>query len=226
MTETFETVTFEPIDAEAFSLDPDVRVIVAGYTGRDEAQVRHHIEELAAIGVAPPAEVPMVYPMPTGLLTTATEFPIAGDNTSGEVEPVYIRHHGQWYLGVGSDHTDRTLETVDIGDSKRACPKPVGQQVTRITDWAGFDFDACQAASTVDGVVYQGGSLSGLRRPEALIDVLVGRDPSLVSGDLVVFGGTLPLLHGTFVAGAVWTLGITLPEGIELTHTYAVTGEN
>lgn len=216
------TVTLSPIGAGSFSLAPDVRVIVAGYTGRDEGQVRHHIEELAAIGVTPPPEVPMVYPMPTDLLSASTEVTVAGDNTSGEVEPVYIRHDGQWYLGVGSDHTDRTLETVDIGESKRACPKPIGPTIAAVADWASFDYDACEAASTVDDTTYQQGMLSGLRRPDELLAILLGRDRQLADGDLVVFGGTLPLLDGTFVPGSAWSLSLTLPDGTELTHTYTV----
>ena len=34
------------------------RLVVAGWAGRDEAGVRHHIAELAALGVRPPREVP------------------------------------------------------------------------------------------------------------------------------------------------------------------------
>ena len=33
-------------------------LIVAGWTGRDEAALNHHIEELAAIGVPRPSSVP------------------------------------------------------------------------------------------------------------------------------------------------------------------------
>ena len=35
-------------------VEPDA-VIVAGYTGRDRELVQHHIDELAAIGIPPPA---------------------------------------------------------------------------------------------------------------------------------------------------------------------------
>ena len=35
-------------------------LIVAGWTGRDEASLRHHIEELAAIGVPRPSSVPVL----------------------------------------------------------------------------------------------------------------------------------------------------------------------
>ncbi|MBV8744353.1 MAG: DUF2848 family protein, partial [Xanthobacteraceae bacterium] len=45
---------------DAVNLEPET-LIVAGWTGRDEASLRHHIEELAAIGVARPSTVPVFY---------------------------------------------------------------------------------------------------------------------------------------------------------------------
>lgn len=199
----------------------EFRVIVAGYTGRDEAQVRHHIDELAAIGVAPPPQVPMFYPMPDSAATTAAVTPVTGSNTSGEIEPVLIRHAGQNYLGIGSDHTDRTLETVDIGESKQACPKPIGLGVVEIGDWSSFDWDNCHARSWVDGVLYQSGSLKGLRRPDDLLAILADRLGDFDdAGDYVCFAGTIPLLDGKFVAGTEWELELALPNGLSLRHTY------
>ncbi len=217
------TVTLTPTASEPFTLDDDVNVIVAGYTGRDETQVRHHIAELAAIGVAPPPQIPMIYRMAPELLTTAGEVQVSADNSSGEVEPVLIRHAGAWYLGVGSDHTDRTLETVDIAESKQACPKPIGADVVAVRSWKSFDYDSCQASSSVDGAAYQRGSLAGLRRPDDLLTLLMEQSPELADGDLVVFGGTLPLIGGEFIAGTVWTLALQLPGGATLEHRYRVT---
>lgn len=199
-----------------------VRALVAGYTGRDEAAVRHHIDELAAIGVAPPPNVPMLYPIETATLTTSAYTTIAGANTSGEVEPVLLRHGGRYYLGVGSDHTDRDLETIDIGDSKRACPKPVGGTVVEIGDWADFDWDACRMRSRVDGKLYQDGTLGALRTPSNLLAVIserLGDD----GGDLLCFAGTLPLLDGRFTPGTRWDLELVLPDGRTLAHSYTIT---
>ena len=36
-------------------------LVIAGWTGRDEAALRKHIEELAAIGVKPPKTTPIFY---------------------------------------------------------------------------------------------------------------------------------------------------------------------
>lgn len=198
------------------------RTLVAGYTGRDEAAVRHHIEELAAIGVAPPADVPMLYPVGAETVTTAAHTPVPGPDTSGEVEPVLLRHGGRWYLGVGSDHTDRALETVDIGESKRVCAKPIGATVAEIGDWAEFDWDACRARSWVDGKLYQDGTLAALRTPADLLGVIAARLGD-DGRDLVCFAGTLPLLDGLFTPGERWELELTLPDGRVLTHTYTTT---
>lgn len=220
------TVTFSPRGGTPFTLAEDVRAIVAGYTGRDEAQVRHHIDELAAIGVAPPPQIPMVYPMPSDLLTASPDVEVGSTSTSGEVEPVYIRHGGHWYLSVGSDHTDRAREAVDIGESKQACPKPVSTDVVPVTDWSAFDFDACQASCIVDAEPYQQGSLAGLRRPEALLQVLTDRDPALADGDLVVFGGTLPLLAGTFRYGHQWDMSLDVPGHAPIQLSYSTKVRN
>ena len=199
------------------------RSLVAGYTGRDAAQVQHHIDELAAIGVAPPPQVPMIYPMPDGAVTSAEDLTVAGDNTSGEVEPVLIRHAGRFYLGVGSDHTDRTLETEDIGESKAACPKPIGDVVLAVDDWSSFDWDACLVRSTVDGAVYQDGTLAGLRRPDELWSIVAERLDLQPDEDVVCFAGTLPLIDGAFVPGRDWEIRIATPDGTTLAHSYRIT---
>ena len=215
------TLTLHPVERSEPLVFNGFRCIVAGYTGRDEAKVQHHIDELAAIGVAPPPQVPMLYRMPDGAATTAERVSVPGDNSSGEVEPVLIRHHGRSYLGIGSDHTDRTIETVDIGESKWVCPKPIGTQVVAVDDWSAFDWDACRARSWVDGTLYQDGPLAGLRRPDNLLAIVADRLTDLADDeDFVCFAGTLPLLDGTFVPGAAWVLELTLPDGRTLRHTY------
>jgi hypothetical protein len=194
----------------------DFDVVVAGYTGRDEAEVRKHIDELAAIGVPPPDSVPAFYPMPAGLATQAATVVVSGGNTSGEVEPVLVRAGGQLYLTVGSDHTDRDIETRSVLDSKAACPKPVGGTVIPVDS---PDWDGIAAESAVDGEVYQRGTLAALRVPT---DVLA-LNPGSAERDLVMFCGTLPLLNGKFVPGTEWTLSLTPPGGPALTHTYTAT---
>lgn len=205
----------------------DFRGVVAGYTGRDASAVRHHIDELAAIGVAPPPEVPMFYSVEAASVNSDPEYRDSTNLTSGEVEPVYIRHRGTYYLGVGSDHTDRDLERIDIGSSKRACPKPVGAEVVRIgsvAELAALDLDGSLARCTVDGRLYQEGGLGGLRTAADVIGRLLERFELVEDDDFVCLGGTLPLLDGAFAAGEYWHIEIELPDGSRLAHDYRMKG--
>ena len=186
-------------------------LLVIGYAGRDEAAVRHHIDELAAIGIAPPPEVPMVYHLAADLLTTAPHLPTSGPRTSGEVEPVLVRAAGVWHLAVGSDHTDRELEAVDVRDSKAACPKPVSGTAIRLDvnpAAGGLDqaWDLIGVASWIDGDPYQGGTLSALRVPSDLVARATADTPG---GDLVVFCGTVPLLDGSFRYGETFAASMS-----------------
>jgi hypothetical protein len=205
-------------------------LVVAGYTGRDEDSVRKHIDELAAIGVPAPASVPAFYPLDAALATHAPEVTVAGQNTSGEVEPVLIRAGGRLYLGVGSDHTDRDIERDSVAGSKAACPKPVSVRVAALPEGGnagvGLDWDAVVARCTVDGVVYQQGTLKALRVPTDVLALLTASADGPGEGDLVMFCGTLPLIDGEFVAGREWTLSLTLPDGNEIGHTYTVRSDH
>src|SRR3954453_18603165 len=76
---TTDQVTFDPHT-----------LIVAGWTGRDEAALRHHIEELAAIGVPRPLSVPVFYRNAVSNIVQTGRLEVLGPDTSGEVEPVVV----------------------------------------------------------------------------------------------------------------------------------------
>ncbi|MFC9970960.1 DUF2848 family protein [Spirillospora sp. NPDC127200] len=204
---------------EELALRPE-HLIVAGYTARDEAAVAEHIAELASIGVPPPPTVPAFYVLDPALLTTAAVVEVAGPATSGEVEPVIVRQGGRHFLAVGSDHTDRALERDDIAASKAACPKPIGGTVLEIgTGLEAVDWEDSTVRSSVDGRPYQHGDLASLRHPADLLRKLTDA-LGPVTGDLVLYCGTLPLLTESFVHGTCWRLELRLPGGPVLSHTY------
>lgn len=200
---------------DKLTLGPAAELAVAGYTGRDLAAVRHHIDELAAIGVAPPPAIPMVYRYPLSLLTSDGDLRVAGHETSGEVEPVLVRQDGAWYLGVGSDHTDRSLERQSVERSKAVCPKPVSSQLIALpADPAGGSLDAAwdgiEISSWADGELYQSAGLQSMRLPSDLLPTVLAAVPE--GADLVVFCGTVPLRTGTFVYAARWTVELRSGE--------------
>jgi hypothetical protein len=176
------------------SLQPSA-LVVAGWTGRDEAALRHHIEELAAIGVPRPSSVPVFYRNSLLNLTQAPVVEVLGPDTSGEVEPVIVALGDRLCLAVGSDHTDRKAETQGIALSKQLCAKPIGRDLWALEDIAGhWDRLQLRSFATIDGkrVAYQDGPLSGMRPPADLI----ARYGSSLKADSVMYCGTLAAIGG------------------------------
>lgn len=192
------------------------RLVVAGYTGRDADAVEAHIAELEAIGVPRPDSVPAFYELAPDLVTTSADVQMSGHDTSGEVEPVLIRSSGRLFLGVGSDHTDRLVERTSVPASKAACVKPVSSTVLPLPD--DLDWDAVRLRSRVDDMAYQDGPMSGLRPTTEVLGLWESADAD--DQDLVLFGGTVPLIAGEFVSGHQWWVSLTLADGASIEHFY------
>jgi Protein of unknown function (DUF2848) len=141
-------------------------LVIAGWTGRDTAAVEHHIEELAAIGVARPSTVPLFYRVAVPNLTQLVSIQVAGQNTSGEIEPVLLSIGPELWLTVGSDHTDRQTEAYSVAISKQACAKVLADQAWAYKDVADH-LDSIELRSWIDEggarVLYQEGSLASIR---------------------------------------------------------------
>lgn len=176
-------------------LDVSVReVIVAGMTGRDEEAVRHHISELAELGVAPPSTIPIYYRISASLLTRDQRVQVVGSDTSGEVEAVLLGTEEGMLVAVGSDHTDRKAEADSIAISKQLCPKPISIDAWRYTDVAAQWDDIELVSDSVRAghwAPYQRGNLGQIRRPEDLIGEFFPGVTELPAG-VVMFTGTIP----------------------------------
>ena len=178
-------------------------LVLAGYTGRDRAGVLAHIAELKRAGVAPPERVPSVFVVPPMLATVRDTITVANDRTSGEAEFVLISAPDGRLVGVGSDHTDRALETIDIDRAKAACAKVIGAEVWRYEDVAArWDSLELRSWSTRDGKrrLYQEGALADFLELDRLDAELAAAGHPDRTGR-VLFGGTLPLRSGGFEFG-------------------------
>src|ERR1700761_9190863 len=168
-----KSLTFE-IGQDASDEISAKRVVIAGWAGRDAAEVEHHIRELEAIGVRRPSTVPCFYVVAPALLTTSGSIEVIGEHSSGEVEVVLLQTEADGLLvGIGSDHTDRKVEGYDVAVSKQMCAKPLGKTLWRYADVAAH-WDALIARSwRIDGngerIRYQEGTLARLMHPEPLI---------------------------------------------------------
>jgi hypothetical protein len=222
MTDTVTRLRLGTVEGAEVEIAP-THLVVAGYTGRDVAAVRHHIAELAAIGVPEPDSIPTFYEIGVDRLTTVPVIEVSGAGTSGEVEPVLIRAGGRYYLTVGSDHTDRDLERTSVHASKAACPKPISTSVIDLgTDPTTVEWDQIQARSWVDGDLYQSGALDQML---PIGHVLNAWDaPGANGAELVLFGGTMPLIDGTFRYGRSWRMRLEVPdhEPLELSYDVSV----
>ena len=205
-------------DTPSGPLDVRIRnLTIAGWTGRDTDAVAHHVEELSRIGVAPPSATPLFYRVSPSLLTQEAEIAVLGSETSGEVEPLLLRIGERLWLGLGSDHTDRGLETHSIAHSKQVCPKPVARRIVPLPGPAQLDGLTLTAWLTEESgrSLYQQGTLSQIR---PLAD-LVAAAP-LGPGDAMLCG-TVPAMGGVR-GGAAFAAELGLAEGPPIRLDYAV----
>jgi hypothetical protein len=148
-------------------------LVIAGWTGRDEKAIMHHIEELQAIGVPRPSTVPLYYRASAQQLTQDQTLEMLGEQSSGEAEPVLFKAQGEWWLSVGSDHTDRQVETYSVAVSKQMCAKPVARTAWRWRDVLAHQ-DQIELGSEIfengQWVAYQKGTLAKIRPLESLRD--------------------------------------------------------
>ena len=177
-------------------------MVNAGYVGRNQEEVRRHIEELAEKGIPGPETTPTVYPVVCRALTTENAIEVYDKETSGEVEFVLlIVDENEVYVALGSDHTDRHLEESDIPRSKQICPNVMTKTVWSLDEVADH-WDNLLIRSTVvqegKDIIYQEGRLALIMTPSELMEFV----QSKISGPLknmVIYSGTLGMLTGEFV---------------------------
>lgn len=188
-------LTLHDTDGPRHAAVPVEALVIAGWTGRDEAGVQAHIRELAALGVKPPPRVPMFYRVSAARLTTAPRIEVAGPHSSGEAEFVLLHHEDRLWVGVGSDHTDRRAEAFDVTVSKQMCEKPVGAEFWMLAEVAAH-WDRLVLRAWADGALYQEGAVAEMREPRALLDAYAREAPGGLANAGMMFGGTLPVRGG------------------------------
>ncbi len=174
--------------------------VVAGWTGRDPAAVEKHIKELEQLGVKRPATTPIFYRVAAARLTTDAEIEVVGERSGGEVEFVLLRHGGRMWVGAGSDHTDREVETYGVTVSKQMCDKPVAPLFWAYDEVAPhWDRLILRAHVTEGGarVLYQEGAVAAMMDPNSLLarytpDGRLAENTLMFCGTLAARGGVRP----------------------------------
>ena len=196
------TLNLTVVEADGGRLElefPVARILDAGFTGKNREGAMKHVEELKAHGVAAPDRIPAYFAVTREMVTTDDEIEVLGDDTSGEVEVVFLFKEDEVYIAVGSDHTDRELEKDSIPKSKVICAKVVSREVWKLADvkphWERLKL---QSWIDVDGkrTLYQEGSLADFLTVDDFLDGVrsVVKDGAL--DGMVLYMGTMPSLGG------------------------------
>jgi hypothetical protein len=198
--------------------------IIAGWTGRDPAAVEHHISELEALGVKRPASTPIFYRVAAARLTTAAEIEATGPDSGGEVEFVLLQHDGRLWVGTGSDHTDRKVETYGVTVSKQMCDKPLAAEFWPFDEVAAhWDRLMLRSHAVENGErrLYQEGPVAAMLAPLDLIARL-GSNGGRMANSTLMFCGTLAARGGVRPTPR-FEFEIEDPVlGRRITHAYSV----
>ncbi|KRR15526.1 hypothetical protein CQ14_04300 [Bradyrhizobium lablabi] len=173
------------------------QAVIAGWTGRDPVARDKHIAELEELGIARPATTPIYYRCSARRITQADRIEVSGENSSGEVEFVLIGWQGRIFVGCGSDHTDRKVESYSVTVSKQMCDKPVASVLWELEDVIGhWDKMILRSWAVIDGarVLYQEGTLDAMLPVKDLIDR--GFAGKGLPDGCAMFGGTFAAKGG------------------------------
>jgi hypothetical protein len=120
----FDRVSAEINDEVMFDVE---HLILAGWTGRDEAAVREHMAELAHYGVPPPSTFPLLYRVSASLVSQTDRLEVLGPHTSGEIEFVIVAmDDGLW------DHCRLGPDRPQGGSAGRGPFQAAGRQGTGV----------------------------------------------------------------------------------------------
>jgi len=196
--------------------------VAAGFTGRNQAAVLAHIEELRKIGVPAPEKVPSMYWIEPERVLSSNVLWVIGDSTSGEGEIFLARGiDGNLYVTIASDHTDRAMESISVAKAKQLCSKVIGTVFWRVDDIRPH-WDSIELRMWVDGSLYQEGTLGELLPPEKLFELAI-EDAPYSSGTLSLFSGTLPVLSEGIIYGTGYAMSLRDPLlKREIYHEYTV----
>ena len=187
------------------------RMYNLGSATRDPDTAVAHQQEVAKSGIHIAFDVPAprIYPIALHALTTDEELFVQTDRTSGEVE-IVLHMADRLYVGVGSDHTDRAMETVSIPGSKQACANHVAAV---FWDYEAIreTWDECVMRSWVDGRLYQDVGVAAFLRPEDIIATLRARVTNVPERDFTVFCGTIVSVDKTLGYGEHWRYEMEAP---------------
>ncbi len=192
------------------------RIVNAGYVGRDKSVVQAHIDELALEGVPAPKSVPLVFPVLSRSITTGKSLEVLGEKTNGEAEFVVLIQNGRIFIGVGSDHTDRELETVSISMSKQIHENVISKKIWELTEivdhWDDLELRSWMKFNgSSEEILYQDAKLGTIISAKDLVDLVASRMKDTSLDGMVIFSGTIPIVTEKMAFGNYFRCELTDP---------------
>ncbi|MCJ2125000.1 DUF2848 family protein [Methylobacterium sp. J-077] len=186
-------------------------ILNGGYAGRDQSEVQHHIDELAALGVPAPKTTPTLYPLSQHLVSQGTLLQAPHARSSGEAEWAMIvgDNPDDILIAAACDHTDRALEVHGVAWSKQSFPDMIGDVA-----WRYADIEASLDGFTLQGWVSHGGTElliqdgtpAQLLSPRYWIDRL--RAAGLLRAGTLLLSGTIPMTPGIDQFAEGWRVAL------------------
>jgi hypothetical protein len=176
---------------------PIDQLVIAGWTGRDPVARDKHIAELEALGIARPASTPIYYRCSARRLTMEDSIEVCGTESSGEVEVFLVGWRGRSFVGLGSDHTDRKVESYSVTVSKQMCDKPIASELWELEDVIGhWDRLILRSWAWIKGKreLYQEGTLDAILPVAELLKR--GFEGGKLPDGCLMFGGTFAAKGG------------------------------
>jgi hypothetical protein len=130
-------------------------------------------------------------------LTLEDSIEVCGNDSSGEVEFLLIGWQGRTLVGIGSDHTDRKVESYNVTVSKQMCDKPVASTLWELEDVIGhWDNMILRSWAWINGKrdLYQEGTLDAMLPVQTLLDK--GFEGGKLPDGCAMFGGTFAAKGG------------------------------
>jgi hypothetical protein len=199
-------------------------LVCSGWVGRNREALQAHIDELAKLGVPGPTRIPIFMNFSTYLVTTDDEITIISDQSSGEVEYVLLCKGEEIWVTVGSDHTDRDIESKSIPGSKQMYAKGLASECWLYSDvenhWDRLVL-RCWVQKGIERTLYQEDPLSSILAPPELLEKMP-KEGDMKKKGIVLFSGTIATKSG-FIYGDAYEMEMEDPVlGRKIRYHYKV----
>lgn len=203
------TLKFTTPAEEQITLTID-QVLLAGYAGREPADVEAHAAEMLKLSVPVPHRFPVFYRVMPCLLTQSGTVDVVGSDTYPEVEYVLFSWKGRRYVTVGNDQFDLVVERHGWWErSKNLCQKIVADMAWPLAEVSSH-WDELVLELWANEQLLQRGSVKKLLKPEGLLD-LAWRGEEIEEESNLLFSGTIATLQNAEVGSRQYCMKLRDP---------------